>query len=145
MKGLGIVRWLLRRYVPLSAAVAASALVAVASTVWACTITMGALTISPTQGAGGTVVTTSATGLKMNPAKYVLHFTVGLTTAGANCMNWSGEFKLKTVATNSSGSWSNVKVTIPGTATLGTHGMCGIETYPTRGQTGTTHDTFTVT
>lgn len=145
MNGLGIVRWSLRRHVPLSAAVAATAIVAVASTVWACTITMGALTISPTQGAAGTVVTTSATGLKMNPAKYVLHFTVGLTTAGANCMNWSGEFKLKTVATNSSGSWSNVKVTIPATATRGTHGMCGIETYPTKGQTGTTHDTFTVT
>lgn len=145
MTGLNIVRRLLRQRVPLSALVAATALVAAASTVWACTITMGPLTLTPTQGAGGTVVTTSASNLKIKPAKYVLHFTVGLTTAGANCMNWSGEVNLKTIATNSSGGWSNVQVTIPRTASRGAHGVCGIETYPTRGQTGTSHDTFTVT
>ena len=145
MKALRVVGRLLRRRVALSGVVAAVALVAVASTVWACTITMGPLTITPTQGVAGTVVTTSASGLKTKPAKYVLHFTVGLTTAGANCMDWSGEVNLKTIATNSSGAWSNVSVTIPRSASLGAHGMCGIETYPTRGQTGTSHDIFTVT
>ena len=110
---------------------------------FACTDVMGQLTVTPTQGSAGSTVMTSAVGLKIAPAKYAMHFTVS-TSSSANCMLFSGVVTLKTIKTSRSGSWANVPVTIPANASLGTHALCGMEVYPVRGQTGTTHGQFTV-
>ena len=106
----------------------------------ACTAIMGALSITPTSGRAGTVITTSASGLKIGPAQYALHFT----TTSTNCMDFTGVVTLKTITTSRQGTWSNVTATIPSTASQGTHGLCGMEVSPVKGQTGTTHDSFTV-
>ena len=119
-----------------------TALVLLATVAFACTEVMGPLTLTPTSGPGGTVVTTSASGLKIGPAQYALH--LAKTTSG-DCMAFKGVTTLATVTTDSGGGWSNVPVTIPRSTTLGTHLLCGMEVYPIKGQTGTTHDSFTVT
>lgn len=129
----------------LAAGAALAAILVAATTVWACTITMGLLTLTPSSGAAGTVISTSATGMKPRPAKYAMHFTTGLISAGADCMSYEGNIFLKTIPTTRQGGWTNVPVTVPANASLGTHGLCGLEAYPTKGQTGTTHETFTVT
>lgn len=118
------------------------ALAVAATTAFACTSIMGPLTFSPSSGPGGTVVMTSATGLKVAPAKYALHFG---KTADSDCMAFTGVTTLATVATDSQGSWSNVKVKIPRSASLGAHNFCGMEVYPVKGSTGTAHMVFTVT
>lgn len=110
---------------------------------FACTDVMGQLTLSPTQGPAGSTVMTSVVGLKVAPAKYAMHFTVS-TSGSADCMSFSGVVTLKTIKTSRSGGWTNVPVTIPNNAALGTHGLCGMEVYPVKGQTGTTHGQFTV-
>ena len=119
-------------------AVAAPATVAVlmATTVFACTGIMGPLTLNPASGKAGSIVYTTATGLKPFPAKYDLFF-------GGECMTFNGKL-LKTITTNGSGGWTNVKVTIPKTAKLGSQALCGVEAYPSPGQTATSHDAFTV-
>ena len=119
-----------------------AALVLLATVALACTEVMGPLTLTPTSGSGGTVVTTTVLGLKVGPAQYALH--IAKTTSG-DCMSFRGVTTLKTVTTDASGGWSNVSVTIPRSTTLGTHSFCGMEVYPIKGQTGTTHESFTVT
>ena len=114
----------------------AAALVATASLAFACTQIMGPLTITPSSGRAGTVVSTSATGLKPFPARYAMFF-------GGTCMSFTGKL-LKTITANSSGGWSNVKVTIPKKAPLGQQSLCGVEAYPNAGQTATSHNDFTV-
>ena len=120
---------------------AATAALAGAATVFACTNVMGSLSISPTSGPAGTVVSTSASGLKAN-ATYALHFA---KATNGNCMSFSGVITVARPTANSSGAWSNVMATIPKKATMGVHGFCGMELSPIKGNTGTTHDTFTVT
>lgn len=122
-------------------AMAATAAIASATTVLACTAVMGPLTITPTSGAAGTQITTSATGVKAG-ATYAMHFT---KTSSGDCMSFAGVITMKKVTADGSGTWTGVKMTIPSTAKMGTHGVCGIETAPVKGATGTTHDTFTVT
>ena len=124
-----------------------TALVALGIVAFACTSIMAQLTITPTGGTFGhaTVVNTSVTsGMKPGPAKYAMHVTKGLTTKGADCMSFSGVLTLATITPTSAGAW-NVNVTVPSTLSRGVHGMCAIEVTPVKGQTGTTHDTFTVT
>jgi len=113
-----------------------TALGAFAVTAFACSVVMGPLTFSPTSGPAGTVVITSATGLKPYPAKYDVFF-------GGTCMQFNGKL-LKVITTNSQGGWTNVKVTIPKSAHLGTHAFCGVEVYPVVAQTATSHGSFTV-
>lgn len=120
---------------------AAIAALAGAATVFACTNVMGSLTITPTSGPAGTVVTTSVSGLKPN-ATYALHFA---KATNGNCMSFSGVTTVARATANSSGGWSSVMATIPNKATIGVHGFCGMELSPIKGNTGTTHDTFTVT
>lgn len=120
-----------------------SAAAGLATVAFACTDIMGPLTLTPTSGSAGTLVTTSATGLKGTPAKYELHFS---TSAGSSydCMSFTGVQVLKTIRTNRAGGWTNVRVNIPPNASLGTHNLCGMEIYPNKGGTGTTHQSFTV-
>ena len=121
--------------------VAVIAALAGATTVFACTNVMGALTITPTSGPAGTTITTTTSGLVAN-ATYNLHFG---KTSGDNCMSFKGVITLGTITANASGAWSNVTAVIPRTAAMGVHGLCGMETKPVRGSTGTEHDIFTVT
>ena len=119
-----------------AATFAVGALIALATEALACTAIMGPLYLSPWSGPAGTVVSTTVTGLKPFPARYDLFF-------GGACMSFSGKL-LKTIATNSQGGWTNVKVTVPKSATQGEHALCGVEAYPVAGQTATSHDAFTV-
>ena len=119
-----------------AAGLAVFAVVALATQVFACTAIMGPLYFSPSSGPAGSVVRTSVTGLKPFPARYNMYF-------GGQCMTFTGKL-LKVITTDMNGSWSNVKVTIPANATAGTHSLCGVESYPTRGQTATSHSTWTV-
>ena len=114
----------------------ATAAVLLATTVFACTGIMGPLTLNPSSGKAGSIVYTTATGLKPFPAKYDLFF-------GGSCMTFTGKL-LKSITTNGAGGWTNVKVTIPKAATLGSLSLCGVEAYPSPGQTATDHDSFTV-
>lgn len=114
----------------------ATALVATPSLAFACTQIMGPLTLTPSSGHAGTVVSTTATGLKPFPARYDMFF-------GGTCMSFTGKL-LKTITTNASGGWTNVKVTIPKRAPLGQQSLCGVEAYPNAGQTATSHNDFTV-
>ena len=127
-------RRLVRR--ALVASTATVATVATATTVFACTGTMGGLTFTPTSGLPGTIVSTTATGLKPFPAQYDLFF-------GGTCMTFSGKL-LKTISTNSTGGWTNEKVMIPKRVKVGSYGLCGVEAYPNAGATATTHNSFTV-
>ena len=113
-----------------------SGLAIVASTAYACTMIMGPLTLNPPSGHAGTVVSTTATGLKPFPAMYDLFF-------GGTCMTFSGKL-LKTIPTNGQGGWTNVKVTIPKTAKPGSYALCGVEVHPNPGATATTHSSWTV-
>ena len=113
---------------------------------FACTSIMAQMTVNPTSGPSGTSVNTNVTrGLKHAPATYEVHLTQGLTNQGADCMEFTGVIVLRTITTNSVGGWSNLPVTIPASTSLGTHGLCAVERTPIKGQTGTTHNTFTVT
>ena len=125
-----------RRIVAPFVLAAATALTIAAVVVYACTGTMGPLIVNPSSGAAGTVVTTSASGLKPFPARYELFF-------GGECMTFTGKL-LKTITTNASGGWTNVKVTVPKRAHMGQNSLCGIEAYPNAGQTATSHNVFTV-
>ena len=120
----------------LASALAAFATFMAGTVVFACTMIMGPLTLTPGSGPAGTVVSTTASGLKPFPARYELFFN-------GECMTFSGKW-LKTITTNSQGGWTNVKVTIPKHATPGQHSLCGVESYPQAGSTATTHDSFTV-
>lgn len=128
-----------------AAAFSAVALLSCASVVAACTATMGPITITPSSGAAGSAVKMSASGLKGLPAKYEIHFSVAAGGA-TDCMSFASDVQvLKTnIATNRYGKF-NVPVTIPSNAAMGTHTVCGMEVYPMKASTGTTHVTFTVT
>ena len=124
--------------------VAASGVIAVvasASIAYACTEVMGPLLMAPMSGHAGSTVLTTASGLKPYPARYAIHFG---NTSSDDCMSSTGVTILKTIKTNRRGGWSNVPVTIPAMARMGDHGICGMETSPVAGMTGTVHDTFTV-
>lgn len=128
-----------------AAALASGAVAALAgSAAFACTVIMGALSISPTSGNAGTTISTSATGLKPAPATYNLLFedAVGLS-AGGSCMG-SSQILVKAIPTNTQGSWTSVGATIPALAPQGVSEICGLEKFPVAGQTGTTHDEYTV-
>lgn len=116
--------------------VAVGATAAVASTAFACSSIMGQMTLTPDSGKPGTVVLSTATALKPYPAKYEIFF-------GGTCMTFTGKL-LKTITTNSHGGWTNVKLTIPKTAKLGSQSLCGVEAYPVAGQSATSHNSFTV-
>lgn len=120
---------------------ASGLLVWAAIAVAACTNIMGSLGITPTSGPGGTTVITGANGL-VPKATYALHFG---KTSGTSCMSFSGVINLQTITADASGGWTNVSVTIPRTASMGVHSLCGMELKPVKGGSGTTHDTFTVT
>ena len=120
---------------------ASGALVWAAIAVAACTNIMGSLGITPTSGPGGTTINTGANGLVAN-ATYALHFG---KTSSTSCMSFSGVINLKTVTADASGGWTNVTMTIPRTASMGVHSLCGMELKPVKGGSGTVHDTFTVT
>lgn len=107
---------------------------------FACTNIMGTLTISPTSGPVGTRITTSAGGLVAN-ATYAMHFAK--STSGS-CMSFKGVLTIGTVTASGSGTWSGVTFAIP-SASMGTHSICGMETRPVKGGSGTQHDTFTIT
>ena len=113
-----------------------AALVATATLAFACTQIMGPLTLNPPSGPAGTVVSTTATGLKPFPAMYDLFF-------GGTCMTFTGKL-LKTIPTNGQGGWTNVKVTIPKKTKPGSYSLCGVELHPSPGGTATDHDSFTV-
>ena len=119
-----------------ASAVAVVATTVIAATVFACSSIMGQLTLNPQSGPPGAVVMTSVTGLKPYPAKYELFF-------GGQCMTFTGKL-LKTITTDANGAWTNVAVTIPKRAKLGSHSLCGVEAYPVAGQTATSHNSFTV-
>lgn len=116
--------------------VALVSMLALAVSAYACSGVMGNLVLNPSSGPPGTVVTTTATGLKPFPAKYDLFF-------GGACMTFTGKL-LKTIQTNAQGGWTNVKVTVPKRAKMGSQALCGVESYPSPGSTATTHDSFTV-
>jgi len=113
-----------------------AALVATASLAFACTQIMGPLVLNPQSGPPGSAVVTSATGLKPFPAQYDLFF-------GGTCMTFTGKL-LKVITPDMNGAWSNITVTIPKHASLGSHSLCGVEAYPNPGSTATTHNAFTV-
>ncbi|HEX6539578.1 MAG TPA: hypothetical protein VF155_10395 [Candidatus Dormibacteraeota bacterium] len=119
---------------------AGGALVWAAMVVFACTNIMGQLTISPTSGSVGTRITTTASGLVAN-ATYAMHFAK--STSGS-CMSFKGVLTLGSVTASGSGAWSGVTFAIP-SASMGTHSVCGMETKPVKGGSGTQHDTFTIT
>ena len=123
------------------AGVATTATVVVSSVVFACTASMGAMTITPTSGPAGTKISTTATGMKAN-ATYALHYA---KTSSGNCMSFSGVVTLRTISSGSAGGWTNVTATIPTKTSMGVHSLCGMEVSPTKGATGTVHDSFTVT
>lgn len=116
---------------------AAAALAVVATEVFACSAVMGPVSFNPPSGPPGTVIFSTATGLKPYPAKYDMFFD------GA-CMTFSGKL-LKMITTNSHGGWTNVKLVIPKNAPMGQHSLCGIEAYPNAGSTATSHASWTVT
>ena len=124
------------RWVMVPGVLASTCLVAIASTVFACTLYMGNLVLTPSSGPAGTTVSTTVTNLKPYPAQYDLFF-------GGQCMSFTGKL-LKTITTNAHGGWTNVKVHIPLKSKPGTYALCGVEAYPSAGQTATSHDTFTV-
>ena len=111
---------------------------------FACTAIMGALTISPTSGNAGSTISTSASGLKAAPAKYNLLFedSVGVSSGGS-CMG-SPHVLVANIPTDTQGAWNGVIATIPSNAPQGVSEVCGMESYPVRGATGTTHDTYTI-
>lgn len=128
-----------------AAGVAVFAAVAVAGTAFACTIIMGQLTLAPTSGPIGSTVTTSASGLKVAPATYRLLFNSATRMSkNQNCMT-STKVLASSVATDGSGGWSNVTVTIPPKSPRGVSEICGMENTPVKNQTGTMHEVFTVT
>ena len=112
-----------------------------AATAYACSAVMGNLVMSSNSGAAGTQISTSASGLKGN-AVYALHF--GKTTS-SDCMAFTGVITLARIKSGATGAWNNVTAVIPSTASMGGHGLCGIEVSPVKGQTGTTHGVYTVT
>ena len=118
-----------------------ASIVGVATVAFACTDIMGSLSLTPTSGHAGTSVSTSAAGLKPKPAKYELHFA---NSTSGDCMSFDGVDVLRTIRTDTAGGWSNVGVKIPTSASQGTHSFCGMEVYPVRGGSGTTHMSFTV-
>lgn len=118
------------------AALAVAMGIATAAEVFACTATMGPLTFNPPSGPAGSVVLTTASGLKPYPARYDLYF-------GGECMTFTGKL-VKVITPDLNGAWSNVAVTIPKKAKPGVHSFCGIEAYPNPGQTATSHSSFTV-
>ena len=120
---------------------ASGLLVWAAIAVAACTNIMGTLGITPTSGPGGTTITTSASGL-VPKGVYQIHFG---KTPGDSCMAFKSVLTLATITTDSSGGWNGVTAKIPNTAAVGVHSLCGMETKPVKGGSGTTHDTFTVT
>ena len=133
------------RRVTVGAVIAAFAAVILAGTVFACTVIMGQLTLSPNGGTVGTLVTTSAGGLKAAPATYRLVFNdAARTAAGKSCMA-SAKVLKSSVPTDGSGSWSGVTVIIPARERVGVSQICGMENTPVKNQTATTHETFTVT
>jgi hypothetical protein len=136
--------WSDRRCLLLAALAMAGAL-CLASTAWACTSVMGNLTITPSSGNRGTAITANATALKAYPAKYRLRFANPVEPTG-NCMatDTTATTLVKGIRTTSSGSFSNVRATIPSAATRGQHEICAMETYPVPNQTGTQHMIFTV-
>ena len=125
----------------LSAVPACLLALALASVAYACTTIMGSLTLTPTSGPAGTMISTTASGLKAH-ATYALHFA---KNAGGNCMSFTGVITIGKVTADATGSWSNVMAMIPSNATIGMHSTCGMELKPIKGSTGTQHDTFTVT
>jgi hypothetical protein len=62
--------------------------------------------------------------------------------AGENCMDSTTVIKSR-IRTDTTGQWSGT-VRVPYSAPQGVSQICGKETYPVPGQTGTTHETFTV-
>ena len=125
----------------LSAVPACLLFIAFAGVAYACTTIMGQLTLTPTSGPAGTMISTTASGLKPH-AMYGLHFA---KTVGGNCMSFSGVITIAKITASSTGAWSNVMATIPSNTTIGMHSTCGMELKPVKGNTGTQHDTFTVT
>jgi hypothetical protein len=125
--------------------VALGGLLLLVSAAWACTAVMGKLELNPTSGRAGSTVKASATGLKVSPAKYRLVFINSQKLKnGVYCHSATGPVVIKRdIATNRSGAFS-VYAQIPSTAPRGTSQICGLETYPVRNQTATTHQTFTV-
>lgn len=120
-------------------------LLVAASASYACTEVMGVLEVSPTSGPGGTVITTGAVGMKRSPARYSLLFSdADRVTANQGC-HTSSVVLVRRIRTNAKGAWSNVTATIPLDAPVGVSQICGLEKYPNPGNTGTTHQTFTVT
>ena len=122
------------------AGLATGAVALVSTVAFACTAVMGPLTITPNSGHAGTTIVTSAQGLKPG-ATYGLHFT---TSINGDCMSFKAVTTLGKIKTNGSGAWSSVSSVIPASASMGAHGLCGMELNPVKGQTGTAHETFTV-
>lgn len=116
-----------------------------ASSAWACTAVMGKLTLNPTSGRAGSTVKAAATGLKVAPAKYRLVFIDSRELkADKGChSSTSSDIIKRGIQTDSKGAFS-AKAAIPTTAPRGTSLICGLETYPVRNQTATTHETYTV-
>lgn len=124
------------------AAVAAFVLSA-ASVAWACTQIIGQMTVTPDAGPAGTVVNARATGLKGTGAKYKMKFNDATRTAAEGGCHSAPIVLKKGIRTTAQGTF-DVNVTIPSNAPLGASQICGLETYPTPGNTGTAHITFTV-
>ena len=120
---------------------AGGALVWAAMLTFGCTNIMGSLTITPTSGSAGTMISTTASGLKAN-ATYQLHFA---KSTSSNCMSFKGVLTLATITASSMGAWNSVTAVIPSRASMGVHSTCGMEITPLKGGSGTQHDTFTVT
>src|SRR5262249_26211064 len=112
------------------------------ATAVACTVVMGPLTLAPSAGPAGTVVMTTASGLKPSPAVYAIHFGKAAST---DCMSFTGVLTLGKGPPDTSGNWTNVPITIPSGQKRGPHQVCAMELSPLKGGTGTVHDTFTLT
>ena len=111
---------------------------------WACTQIMGVMTITPTSGTRGTVVNTTARGMKAYPAKYKLMFNDSARVAAGSGCHTAPIILKKDVRPNTAGTWSNVTVTVPATVPAGASQICALETYPTPANTGSSHQSFTV-
>ncbi len=127
-------------------AVVVAGAMSVASVASACTAVMGQLVLSPTSGPAGSSITASATGLKVAPAKYRLIFISSKSLAnGGGCHDGGSQTLVRTIKTDSKGSFFGIKAQIPSTAPQGVSQICGLEKYPVKNQTATTHQSFTVT
>lgn len=131
-----------RRSVGFFTTAAAGSLAAV-SVAWACTASMGSMSISPKSGPRGTKVTANATNLKP-VASYKVVFNNSSRVRQSRSCHSAPTVLRSSVGTSATGSFSTT-VRIPTNAPLGLSEICAMETAPVPNSTASTHERFTVT